>query len=145
MLALGGGDDLFMQLAISIFRIAYGAFFLVVGLYGGFELLSGRGNPFAPEPGPGADFQKALEATGFLVPAMLACFLIGGAALMFKRTSPLGIVILAPFVFVIFFYHLLLGGSAAWAAFWAAGLLILAWRFRSAFRPLVTYSDHEAS
>jgi hypothetical protein len=72
---------------------------------------------------------------------MLACFVLGGSALLSSRTAPLGIVILAPSVVVIFFYHLLLGGSPAWGTFWAAGLLLLAWRFRDAFAGLVTFSD----
>ncbi|MBY6217579.1 hypothetical protein [Qipengyuania aquimaris] len=66
-------------------------------------------------------------------------FILGGLALAVKRTAPLGIIILAPFVAVIFFYHLLLGGSAAWATGWAGGLLLLAWHHRSAFVPLVTF------
>lgn len=129
------------RLAISVFRIAYGGFFLVVGLYGGYSVFSGGGNPFAPDPGPAADFQNALEATGFVVPLMLACYVIGGTALLFSRTAPLGIILLAPFVAVIVFYHLFLGGSALWAGLWGAGLLLLAWRYRDAFTPLVRFSD----
>ncbi len=116
--------------ANSIFRIGYGAFFVFVGLYGGYSLVSGGGNPFSVEPGPGANFQAALEETGFIVPLMLICFTGGGSALAFRRTAPLGIVLLAPFVVVIFFYHVLLGGSALWAIFWAAGLAFLAYTFR---------------
>lgn len=130
-----------IRLAFSVLRIAYGGFFIFVGLYGGYSILAGRGNPFTVEPGPGADFQSALEATGFVVPVMLTCYVLGGAALLSSRTAPLGIVVLAPFVTVIFFYHVLLGGSVLWAVFWAAGLLLLAWRFRDAFRGLVSYSD----
>ncbi len=107
-------------------------------------MLAGQGNPFAGEPGPGADFQNALEASGFIVPVMLTCYVLGGAALLFSRTAPLGIVLLAPFVAVIFFYHILLGGSALWALFWAAGLLLLAWRYRDAFKALVSFSDSRA-
>lgn len=117
--------------AKSIFRIGYGGFFVIVGLYGSYSLFSGGGNPFDVEAGPGADFQRALEETGFVVPVMLACFIIGGSALFLSRTAPLGIVTLAPFVVVIFGYHVLLGGSVVWALFWAAGLLFIAYMFRA--------------
>ena len=117
--------------AKSIFRIGYGAFFVIVGIHGGYSLLSGGGNPFDVQPGPGADFQRALEATGFVVPVMLGCFIFGGSALFCPRTAPLGIVLLAPFVVVIFCYHVLLGGSVAWAVFWAGGLLFLGYVFRA--------------
>lgn len=131
--------------ASKIFRIAYGAFYLLVGMYGGYSLLSGGGNPFGVEPGPGADFQAALEETGFVVPIMLLCFSVGGAALLFARTAPLGIVLLAPFVVVIFFYHVMLGGSVAWAIFWAAGLAFLIYLFRARLGVLVGLSSGPAS
>ena len=129
------------RLIMAAFRMAYGGFFVAVGLYGGVSLLSGDGNPFDVQPGPGADFQAALEGTGFVVPVMLLCFVIGGAALLRNRTAPLGIIVLAPFVVVIFLYHLLPGGNAPWGAFWAAGLLLLAWRYRKAFKTLVAFED----
>lgn len=123
--------------ANTIFRFGYGAFFALVGLYGSFSLLSGAGNPFSVEPGAGAAFQEALDETGFIVPVMLACYVVGGFALMFARTAPAGIVILAPFVVVIFFYHVSLGGSVTWAIFWLAGLLYLAYVFRAQLGVLV--------
>lgn len=127
------------RFAWSALRIAYGGFFAVVGAWGAISLARGEGNPFVSGSGPGPDFQEAMEATGFLVPLMLAMFILGGLALAVRRTAPLGIILLAPFVAVIFFYHLLLGGSAAWAFGWASGLLLLAWHHRSAFVPLVTF------
>ena len=123
--------------ASLIFRIGYGLFFFVVGLYGSYYLLSEGGSWFTVEPGPGADFQAALLETGFIAPAMYACYIVGGAALFFNRTSPLGIVVLAPFIVVIFFYNVLLGGSVAWAVFWAGGLVFLAYLYRSRLGVLV--------
>ena len=126
--------------AKSIFRIGYGAFFVIVGLYGSYSLLSGGGNPFDVQPGPGADFQRALDETRFVVPVMLTCFILGGSALFSNRTAPLGIVILAPFVVVIFGYHVLLGGSVSWATFWAGGLIFLAYVFRARLGVLAGFS-----
>lgn len=123
-----------------IFRIGYGSFYLLVGLYGSYSLVSGEGNPFAVEPGPGAKFQAALDETGFIVPIMLVCFLAGGGALTIDRTAPLGIMLLAPFVVVIFFYHTMLGGSLIWAFFWAGGLILLAYQYRSQLGVLVGIS-----
>ncbi|MCA0911245.1 hypothetical protein [Qipengyuania gaetbuli] len=122
-----------------VFRIAYGGFFAVIGAWGSVALFRGQGNPFLSGEGPGPDFQAAMEATGFLVPTMLGLFVVGGLALSIERTAPLGVILLAPFVTVIFFYHLLLGGSAIWGFGWAIGLVILAWRYRSGFGGLVNY------
>ena len=123
--------------ASLIFRIGYGLFYLIVGLYGSYVLLTGGGAWFTVEPGPGADFQAALIETGFIPPAMYACYIVGGAALFFNRTAPLGIVILAPFVVVIFFYNVLLDDSVAWGIFWAGGLAFLAYLNRTRLGVLV--------
>ena len=130
------------NIAFAILRFAYGGFFAAISAFSIFSLVQGRGNPFLPElSGIAAQFQVAMEATGFLVPIMLACFLVGGIALFFHRTAPLGIALLAPFVIVIFFYHLMLTGNWPWGTIWAAGLAILAWRYRRAFVPLWNYRD----
>ena len=127
---------------IAAFRIAYGGFFLVTSLIAIRSLVRGMGNPFVPDlSGVAEQFQAAMASTGFLVPIMLGCFAIGGLALLFHRTAPLGIVLLAPFIVVIFFYHLMLTGNWPWGTIWAAGLALLAWRYRRAFVPLWSYRD----
>ena len=86
-------------------------------------------------------FQKALTESNFMDPLLaLTCF-VGGAALFLRRTTPLGIVMLAPVVVVIFLFHLMLTGNWIWGTLnlvWFAGL---AWRCRRAFEALWTYSE----
>lgn len=126
------------DIAITALRIVYGGFFAAIGFYGGWSMLSGKSNPFPPKPGPGAQFQDALLQTGFMIPLMLGSFVIGGLALISGRAAPLGIIILAPAVIVIAFYHVILpGGSRVWGLGWAVALVILAWHYRAAFRPLI--------
>ncbi len=90
---------------------------------------------------PGAiAFQKALSESQFMDPLLaLTCF-FGGAALLVRRTSPLGVAMLAPVVVVIFLFHLVLTGNWIWGTLnlvWFAGL---AWHLRGAFAPLWSYS-----
>jgi hypothetical protein len=91
---------------------------------------------------PGAiAFQKALTETRFMDPLLALACLLGGAALLVRRTAPLGIVMLAPVVVVIFLFHLALTGNWIWGTLnlvWFAGL---AWRCRGAFTPLWSYSE----
>ena len=126
-------------IAINVLRLAYAAFFIAVALYSGWSLLSGQGNPFISGDGPGPRFQQALLETGFMIPLMLIFYFIGGALMLLRRTTPLGLVLLAPFMTVIVFYHLLLHGSAVWALGWFAATALLFWHFRRAFRPLVSW------
>lgn len=56
----------------------------------------------------------------------------------------LGMVLLTPFVVGIFFTHLLLDGSVIWGTAHLALLVLLAWQFRSAYRPLWTHTDARA-
>ena len=86
-------------------------------------------------------FQKALTESHFMDPLLALTCLFGGAALLIRRTAPLGIAMLAPVVVVIFLFHLVLSGNWTWGTLnlvWFAGL---AWCYRSAFTKLWTYSE----
>lgn len=89
-------------------------------------------------------FYEALHATGFLYPLMGATFAMGGLALLLQRTAPLGIVVLAPSVGVIFLFHLLLTGNLVWGTEWALGLVLLAWHYRDAYTRLWNYTSAAA-
>jgi hypothetical protein len=99
--------------------------------------------------GLGDPRQEALEATTaleaalanshFMNPLISLCCLLGGAALLFRRTAPLGIGILAPLVVIIFFFHLLLTGDWWWGTLNAVWLAVLAWEFRKGFHGLWNY------
>lgn len=59
--------------------------------------------------------------------------LVGGGALLFRRTAPLGVVVLAPAVVLIVLFQLILSGRVLFAALVLACFAALAWRYRSAF------------
>lgn len=128
-----------MEAFLTLFRIAYGLFFIAVDAWVAFMVSRGEDEIFPQTREAAAAFSKALADTGFVNPLMAATFLAGGLCLLFKRTAPLGIVLLAPSVTIVFFFHVFLTGNWAWGAFWAAGLALLAWRFRAAFRPLWSF------
>jgi hypothetical protein len=83
--------------------------------------------------------EKAMAETGFMnLLLCLACF-VGGGAMLFKRTTPLGIVILAPLVIIIFFFHIVITKSYAWGSLNLILLAGLAWQFRRGFDRLWNY------
>jgi len=86
-------------------------------------------------------FVNALQATGFMTPWLLGgCFLLGGAALWFQRTAPLGLALLSPPMLIIVLFHIFLGKDAGPWIVIALIHAILLWHFRSAFTPLWSFS-----
>jgi hypothetical protein len=61
-------------------------------------------------------------------------------ALIFQRTAPLGLVLLAPVAVIIFFTDTLLDTAWLFGTLNAVVLVALAWHFRSAYRSLFCYS-----
>jgi len=103
--------------------LVFGALFLAARL--GLPIdLPGDGNA------RGADFMAALRESGFIGELMYAGFFAGGLATLFDRTAPLGLVLLGPFVVVIFFFHLVLTGNWPFRSFWMALFLALLRRYR---------------
>lgn len=122
-------------------RWIFGLWYLITGAAWLVAHATGHGASH-PEVAAGASaFQKALTESHFMDPLLaLTCF-FGGAALLIRRTAPIGIAVLAPVVLVIFLFHLVLSGNWMWGTLnlvWFAGL---AWRYRRAFTPLWTYSE----
>jgi len=95
--------------------------------------------PLTPPTAAGRAFLEALTATSFFTPLLAVTFLAGASALLFQRTAPLGIALLAPPMVLIFFFHIFLTGMLLWGGTWAGGLAVLAWGHRDAFKALVTY------
>jgi hypothetical protein len=94
------------------------------------------------EIAPGAvAFQMALAQSRFMEPLLALTCLLGGAALLVRRTSPLGIVILSPVVVVIFLFHLVLSGNWVWGALNLVWFAALAWTCRRAFTPLWRFTE----
>jgi hypothetical protein len=121
------------------FRIFYGLFFVGVTVWVIIARTTGLLPGFAPPTRSAAAFAEGLQQIRFIFPLIALTNIAGGAALLSKRTAPLGVVLLAPSVTGIFFYHLLFTGLVWWGLLWAAGLALLAWSYRDAFQPLWSY------
>jgi hypothetical protein len=84
-------------------------------------------------------FEKALAETGFMNLLLCAACFAGGGALLFRRIAPLGIVILAPLVIIIFFFHLVITKNYLWGTLNLVWLVALVWYFRRGFDSLWNY------
>jgi|SRR5882724_2298244 len=95
-----------MKIAALIARILMGLAFLVFGLNGFLHFI-----PSGPMPtGAAGQFVGALMTSHyFLVVAGLQ--FLGGALLLMNRYAPLALVILAPIIVNIFFFHALMAPS----------------------------------
>lgn len=122
-----------MELAKTFFRILYGGWFA----FWGIAPLLGVAPPPTTEP----DALALLEANRetFSMALAQASFVAGGLALLWTRTAPLGVAILAPTVTWILLFHWTLTDSYLWGAFWFGGLALLAFWYRKAYRPLVNW------
>jgi hypothetical protein len=130
-----------LKYVASAARWIFGLWYLITG--GAWVVAHGLGRGAAHhEVAAGAiAFQTALTESRFMDPLLAVTCLFGGAALLIRRTSPLGIAMLAPVVVVIFLFHLVLSGNWIWGSLnllWFAGL---AWCCRRAFTPLWNYFE----
>lgn len=114
----------------TLVRILFGLFFLYAAL---MVIVVFRGmNP--PETVIAAsDFARALDRTGFMNPLIIGSMLVAGTALLFKRTAPLGLILLAPSIVVIACFHWFLTGKYVWGAIWPIWFALLVWHFRHVF------------
>jgi len=84
-------------------------------------------------------FFAALHASGFMLPLLGLCFLIGGLLLLLDRTAPLGLIFLAPPIVVIPLYNAVLERQPFTSGpFVVAIELFLAWYYWKRFEPLWT-------
>jgi len=132
-----------MKAAWSILRIVYGLFFLATGVWILVSVTTGILKPPVQPTQAAADFMQALDAALFVNPVLGASFVFGGGCLIFGRSAPLGLILLAPSVVVILGFHLFLSGQAAVGLIVATCFLLLAWRYRGAFVPLWTHRPEE--
>jgi len=126
--------DTCMKIATIVARVLLGLVFVVFG--------SNIFLHFIPMPSPpptlAGDFTKALFLSHYL--HVVAVFqIIGGLLLLIGRFVPLGLVLLAPVVVNIDLVHLLLDPSGLpMAAVISILLIFLIWRYRDAFRGILT-------
>jgi hypothetical protein len=130
---------------ITAARVIFGLFYFGTGVAIALFYLFGWGGPPSQPTVAAQAFTDALSQSRFLDPLLALSYLVGGGALLFRRTAPLGLAVLAPVVLVIFTFHLVLSGQWMWGTLNLVWLLALAWQFRSAFRPLWTYALPSAS
>ncbi len=122
-------------------RWIFGLWYLITGGAWIVNHVLGRGVAHHEVMAGAIAFQMALTESRFMDPLLASTCLFGGAALLFRRTSPLGIVVLAPVVVVIFLFHVVLSGNWIWGTLnliWISGL---AWRSRRAFATLWSYVE----
>ena len=120
-----------MKYLLVAVRLIFALYYFGVGALG---LITGdRAKDIANAATP---FQRALSETGFMDPLLCLACLAGGGALLFQRTAPLGIVVLAPLVIIIFFFHLVITHDWLWGTLHLIWLVALAWHFRHRFDSL---------
>jgi hypothetical protein len=124
--------------ALTGLRILYGLFFFTTGLFIAAFVLFRIGGPPPQLNAEAQAFTDALTRARIIDPLISISYLAGGAALLFRRTAPLGLVLLAPSVVVIVAFHLVLDSLWFVALILAAIYGLLAWESRKRFRPLWT-------
>jgi hypothetical protein len=130
-----------LKYIFNVGRWIFGLWYLATG---GAWLLThalGRGAAHHETAQGAIAFQAALTASGFMDPLLALACLLGGAALLVRRTAPLGIAMLAPVVVVIFLFHLMLTGNWMWGTLNLVWFAALAWCFRRAFTTLWSFSS----
>ena len=125
-------------------RWIFALWYLATGATWFVSRARGRGGAHREAAAGAAAFQAALTQSGFMDPLLALICLLGGAALLVRRTSPLGIVMLAPVVAVIFFFHLVLTGNWVWGTLNLLWFAALAWSCRDALKTLWHYSRASA-
>ena len=123
-----------MKTITMVIRILLGLVFTVFGLNGFLHFI-----PMQPLPQPAMNFFGALAATGYMIRLIFFGQIIGGLLVLTGIAAPLGLVILAPIIVNILFFHLFLAPSGLAIAFSIVALeAFLAWRYQDAFAPLFT-------
>ena len=108
-----------MKTTILVSRILLGLLFAVFGLNGFLHFI-----PMPPPQGVAGQYMGALFASGYLVP-IFALQLFAGVLLLANRYVALGLAVLAPIIFNITLYHVLmdpkgLAGAVIAIALWSA-------------------------
>lgn len=125
---------------VAVARCIFGLFYAAIGALGTYGMLA---DPNGEWPNAYNDAEKALTsaltAAGFFVPTVSLTSLVGGLATVYRRTAPLGLLILTPLIVMIFLYHAFLTGAYLHAGVQVIYLAVLYWFHRDAFVPLWNY------
>ena len=132
-----GAADVAWQARLLVWlRILYGLFFASTGFFIAAFVLFGVGSePRQINPEAQA-ITDALTNSRIIDPLIAVSYVAGGLALLFRRTAPLGLVILAPPVVVIVAFHFFL--DSLWPVRLTVGAIyiLLAFNFRARFAGL---------
>ena len=90
-----------------------------------------------PMPDPATSFLGALAATGYFLPFLGLVEVAAGLLLIVSRFVPLALIVLAPIVLNIVFFHVLLAPNLGSVVMILGAELYLAWVYRSAFAGLL--------
>ena len=122
--------------ATTAVRLLMGLAFLVFGLNGFLKFLP---EPAAAMPEGAAAFAGALFNSGYMFPLIFCTQALVGLLLVLGRFVPLALVLIAPFLVNALAFHVFLEPSGLPVVLVFAALEgFLAWRYRAAYRPLLT-------
>ena len=122
-----------MRTVTVALRSLLGLIFLASGLNGFLHLFP---NPAMLEA---VSFYSALANSAYMLPLICVTQIAAGVMLLSGYLAPLGLVILAPVVVNIFFFHLYLSPQGLPLAIGLGALeLFLAWMYREAFAGLLS-------
>lgn len=123
----------YRRLFWAVARVLFGLFFL----YAPIMVIVVFGGDQPPETVAAAShFTTALNDSGFMTPMLIAVLLAGGAAMLFDRSAPIGLILLAPPIAVITAFHWFLTGNRVWGSVWPLWFALLARRYRRVFARL---------
>lgn len=123
----------YRRLFWTVARVLFGLFFL----YAPIMVIVVFGGDQPPETVAAASrFTTALNDSGFMNPMLIAVLLAGGAAMLFDRSAPIGLILLAPPIAVITAFHWFLTGNRVWGSVWPLWFALLTWRYRRVFARL---------
>jgi uncharacterized membrane protein YphA (DoxX/SURF4 family) len=121
-----------MKVEVIIARVLLGLMFFVFGLNGLHPFM-----PNPPAPPAAAAFFGALLSTHYMFFLIFGTQVLGGALLLLGIAVPFALLILAPVIVNIVFFHIFLSPDLLPMALVVAAIeLFLAWRHWAAFAPL---------
>ncbi|HMC26334.1 MAG TPA: DoxX family protein [Verrucomicrobiae bacterium] len=119
-----------------IARVLEGLMFLIFGLNGFFNFIP---TPKSPMPEGAVAFSGALIKTGYMFPLIMGTQLLVGVLLLVNRFVPLALVLIMPVLVNIISFHIFLQPAGIGpGAFLLVLNLYLAWKYRDAYRAILT-------
>ncbi|MFL5295160.1 MAG: hypothetical protein ACJ798_02145 [Phenylobacterium sp.] len=125
-------------------RWLFGLFFFTTGAAIAANTIFDLGGYIHQPTAAAQALDTALHQSGFMDPLLAASYVVGGAALAWRRTAPLGLVLLAPAIVVIFFFDTFLARLPIPGVLTLAVWGLLALRFLPAYQGLWTYGEDPA-